>query len=305
MSLFPLFRQSEEDVRRMERGRRPTNVGDALPPGSLSQTMYSALPFLPPVLRWPGQHADVDPRVERNPSAYSKGKAVVTSSYYARTPRHKSLDLDARVGTPLVAMADGKVLSTARPSSSSDCGGGVKIAYGMLPFEAGATGPCRIQTQYGHTQVNCGTGFSHGYPYDAKYTSLYCHMSRVEVRKGEYVRRGQVVGYAGSTGHSSGPHLHLQLTRQETGGADLLVDPVPYIDWRPFALSYKHSNQIPTHYNQEAALARVRDLPDSSTVATAYAGIPGGSWASWVALGAAGVFLWRVSRLPHEFGDME
>lgn len=45
------------------------------------------------------------------------------------------------------------------------------------------------------------------------YTSLYGHMSYVAVQSGQYVQKGQVIGYVGSTGWSSGPHLHLELTR--------------------------------------------------------------------------------------------
>lgn len=45
------------------------------------------------------------------------------------------------------------------------------------------------------------------------YTSLYGHMSSIAVKTGQYVQKGQVIGYVGSTGWSSGPHLHLEVTR--------------------------------------------------------------------------------------------
>ncbi|MGB7418673.1 MAG: M23 family metallopeptidase, partial [Erythrobacter sp.] len=41
----------------------------------------------------------------------------------------------------------------------------------------------------------------------------YCHMSRMAVRQGQQVRRGQVIGYVGSTGLSTGPHLHYEMYR--------------------------------------------------------------------------------------------
>lgn len=43
------------------------------------------------------------------------------------------------------------------------------------------------------------------------YVSLYAHMSRIKVRKGKYIKRGEIVGYVGSTGRSTGNHLHFGL----------------------------------------------------------------------------------------------
>ena len=45
------------------------------------------------------------------------------------------------------------------------------------------------------------------------YSSRYGHMIRYVVRRGQWVRRGQLLGYVGSTGYSTGPHLHFELRR--------------------------------------------------------------------------------------------
>ncbi|WP_174297391.1 M23 family metallopeptidase [Sphingomonas bacterium] len=96
---------------------------------------------------------------------------------------HKGIDIGAPVGTPVFAVIDGTVLS------------------------AGWTGGYGNFIRLAH-----GGGMGSGYG----------HLSRVAVRAGEAVRRGQVIGYVGSTGMSTGPHLHWEITR---GG--VAVDPLP------------------------------------------------------------------------------
>jgi murein DD-endopeptidase MepM/ murein hydrolase activator NlpD len=87
---------------------------------------------------------------------------------------HAGLDLAARYGSPIVAAADGRV-------TSSGWAGG----YGNMVRIAHAGG---IQTMYGH-------------------------MSRIVARAGTMVRQGQVIGYVGSTGLSTGPHLHYEVLK--------------------------------------------------------------------------------------------
>nr|WP_330221246.1 peptidoglycan DD-metalloendopeptidase family protein [Erythrobacter aurantius] len=87
---------------------------------------------------------------------------------------HSGMDFRARHGTPIVAVTDGRVSS------------------------AGRAGGCGIAVRLDH-----GGGLS----------TRYCHMSRMAVRSGQEVRRGQVIGYVGSTGLSTGPHLHYEMYR--------------------------------------------------------------------------------------------
>ncbi len=59
----------------------------------------------------------------------------------------------------------------------------------------------------------------------AGYQTLYGHLSRLLVRPGQRVERGQVLGYVGSTGRSTGSHLHYSVYRR-----GVAVDPRPYLD---------------------------------------------------------------------------
>ncbi len=87
---------------------------------------------------------------------------------------HAGLDFRARHGTPIVAVSDGRVVSAGR---AGGCGNAVKLNHGG-----------GLETRY-------------------------CHMSRMSVNRGQQVRRGQVIGYVGSTGLSTGPHLHYEMYR--------------------------------------------------------------------------------------------
>jgi murein DD-endopeptidase MepM/ murein hydrolase activator NlpD len=87
---------------------------------------------------------------------------------------HDGVDLAAREGTPIVAAADGRVASAGW---SGGYGRAVEIVH------AGG-----LETRYGH-------------------------MSRIAAHAGELVHRGEVIGYVGSTGLSTGPHLHFEIMK--------------------------------------------------------------------------------------------
>jgi murein DD-endopeptidase MepM/ murein hydrolase activator NlpD len=56
------------------------------------------------------------------------------------------------------------------------------------------------------------------------YTTWYAHMSRITSFAGEHVKGGTRIGYVGSTGHSTGPHLHFEVRLN-----NVPIDPVPYL----------------------------------------------------------------------------
>ena len=52
----------------------------------------------------------------------------------------------------------------------------------------------------------------------------YGHMSRLNVAAGQFVKKGDIIGYVGSTGRSTGPHLHYEVRI-----AGVAVNPIPYM----------------------------------------------------------------------------
>jgi murein DD-endopeptidase MepM/ murein hydrolase activator NlpD len=104
---------------------------------------------------------------------------------YKVTKMHAGLDFTAPQGTPIYATANGTV-----SEAEFNTGG-----YGNM------------------VKIN------HGYGYE----TLYGHMYRVKARRGQKVLRGDVIGYVGSTGKSTGPHCHYEVHK---GGTP--VNPVYY-----------------------------------------------------------------------------
>ncbi len=88
---------------------------------------------------------------------------------------HLGIDFGARRGTPILAAGDGKVIYS-----------GWMGGYGKV------------------IKISHGGGF----------VSLYAHQSRLRARRGSSVKKGQIIGYVGSTGRSTGPHLHFGLYKR-------------------------------------------------------------------------------------------
>nr|WP_228024824.1 M23 family metallopeptidase [cf. Phormidesmis sp. LEGE 11477] len=82
---------------------------------------------------------------------------------------------------------------------------------GSVGAEIVATGD-GVVTLSGH---NGGYGIVVTIDHGNGYESLYAHMSKADVEIGQSIRRGEVIGYIGSTGRSSGPHLHYSLYKDE------------------------------------------------------------------------------------------
>ena len=89
-------------------------------------------------------------------------------AYYGRVKPHKGTDFAAKVDTPIMATANGKVTESRRKGGN---GNYVKIRHNNT------------------------------------YSTQYLHMSRRKVKRGQYVKQGDIIGYVGMTGNTSGPHV--------------------------------------------------------------------------------------------------
>lgn len=141
------------------------------------------------------------------PSRMPLEGAALTSSFGMRTHpvlggrrQHTGIDLAAPTGTPVYATADG-IVSRADWYSS----------YGLyISVEHGAS----MQTRY-------------------------AHLSRLAVAAGDSVKKGDLIGYVGSTGRSTGPHLHYEVRVE-----GLAVNPIPYMVESEAQLAYARDARL-------------------------------------------------------------
>ncbi len=108
------------------------------------------------------------------PGAVTSGFGMRRHPILGYVRMHSGMDFKAQYGTAIVAVTDGRVSAAGR---AGGCGNAVRLEH--------------------------GGGLS----------TRYCHMSRLAVGAGQQVRRGQVIGYVGSSGLSTGPHLHYEMYR--------------------------------------------------------------------------------------------
>lgn len=102
----------------------------------------------------------------------SSGYGVRRDPIYGSTKFHTGLDFAAKTGTPVFATADGNVAEADRKSGYGNC-----------------------------------IDINHGY----NYVTRYAHLSEILVKPGQAVKRGEMIGRVGSTGKSTGPHLHYEV----------------------------------------------------------------------------------------------
>lgn len=106
---------------------------------------------------------------------------------------HPGMDIDGERGDPIAAPANGTIISA-----------GYKGGYGNM------------------VEIDHGNGL----------VTRYGHMSKVEASAGDTIQRGQLIGYVGSTGRSTGPHLHYELRLN-----DKPINPRHFLPAEPVDLS--------------------------------------------------------------------
>ena len=82
-------------------------------------------------------------------------------------------------------------------------------------------------TKAGYNKAGAGTGYGYSViiSHSGGYTTVYAHCLSLAVSAGQTVRQGQLIGYVGSTGSSTGNHLHIQLLVNGTPVAPLAMLP--------------------------------------------------------------------------------
>lgn len=109
-------------------------------------------------------------------SGYTTGNRVVME--IGLHGPHRAIDYAAAVGTPIRSVGDGKIVSA----------GWSRVGYGNL-----------VSIRHNGT-----------------YSTNYAHLSKFAVKSGQTVKQGEVIGYVGSTGYSTGPHLHYEMVKNGT-----------------------------------------------------------------------------------------
>jgi murein DD-endopeptidase MepM/ murein hydrolase activator NlpD len=112
------------------------------------------------------------PSIRPTDGWFSSGFGYRISPFTNQREFHKGIDIANRIGTPIIAPADGFVVHAGK---EGNFGKMITINHGY-----------NLQTRYGH-------------------------LSKYRIKKGQYVKRGQIIGEVGNSGRCTGPHLHYEV----------------------------------------------------------------------------------------------
>jgi murein DD-endopeptidase MepM/ murein hydrolase activator NlpD len=117
----------------------------------------------------------IQPLSNKNLRRMASGFGYRVHPIYKTHKMHTGIDFTAPTGTPVYSTGNGRV----------------------------------VKVELGHRGYGNHVVISHGFGYQ----TLYGHLHKAKVREGQEVKRGQLIGYIGNTGLSSGPHLHYEVIK--------------------------------------------------------------------------------------------
>ncbi|MEY2963236.1 MAG: hypothetical protein RL754_497 [Bacteroidota bacterium] len=149
----------------------------------------------------------IQPVANKNLKKMASGYGYRIHPIYKVRKMHWGTDFSAPTGTPIYATGDGRVIEYKRSRSG-----------------------------YGNHII-----IDHGYGYQ----TLYAHMSKVDVSRGSRVKRGDIIGYIGSTGRSTAPHLHYEIIKDGRK-----INPINYFFNDLSPEEYENMLELSSHSNQ-------------------------------------------------------
>lgn len=175
---------------------------------------------------------------------------------------HSGVDLPKPTGTPVYATKEGKVIQAGNKGNS----------YGI------------------HVMIDHGGGF----------VSIYGHLSSVDVKAGDMVQGGQLIGRVGSTGRSTGPHLHFEV--RQNGKA---IDPTDIVNGKAIEAVPNPLTNMPANADKAQkleTLARSKIGADYVWGAVGPDTFDCSGFTSWVYRNALGMEITRTTRSQIEQG---
>jgi murein DD-endopeptidase MepM/ murein hydrolase activator NlpD len=149
----------------------------------------------------------IQPVRNENLKQMASGFGYRTDPFTKARKMHEGMDFTAKTGTPIYATGDGVVAKADNTASG-----------------------------YGNHIV-----IRHGFGYE----TLYAHLSKYKARAGQRVKRGDVIGYVGSTGRSEAPHLHYEVLKDKK-----VVNPLNFYYGNISAVEYVVIAQLANQENQ-------------------------------------------------------
>jgi murein DD-endopeptidase MepM/ murein hydrolase activator NlpD len=149
----------------------------------------------------------IQPVRNENLKQMASGFGYRTDPFTKARKMHEGMDFTAKIGTPIYATGDGIVARA--DNTASGFGNHIVIRHGF------------------------------------GYETLYAHLSKYKCRAGQHIKRGDVIGYVGSTGRSEGPHLHYEVHKNGK-----VVNPLNFYYGNISAVEYVAIAQLANQENQ-------------------------------------------------------